>query len=163
MCHWSYPPKSHHTFFLKITTFVINHTFWQHWKWPPTIYLSQSHKKQVSSVVNSFEMRCATFSPKSAKKAPLQFLSKRATILVKGATISEFFYWWWSSKWPTIPFLLHFYVTISPRAMQDCENIQILIFFDQNDGKLCFFYAPQYFFGATRNAKNATLALKRHY
>ena len=117
----------------------------------------------LTSVSNKSDSESALFRAKKRQKAPQIFFSKSATILVKGATIWDISYWAWSWKWPTKSFLLHFYVTISPRAMQNCETTQILIFFYPNDGKLVFFYAPQKNFRATRKSQSATLAQKRHY
>ena len=62
-----------------------------------------------------------------------------------------------------MPFLLHFYVTISPKfpipIFSQNFSIQVL----EKACFLRFFYPPQTFFGATRNSKIATLAPKRHF
>ena len=61
-----------------------------------------------------------------------------------------------------IPFLLHFYVTISLRATQKCKIIQSLLLCQDFPSKWLKIYAPQKILGTPEKSQNATLALKRH-
>ena len=118
---------------------------------------------RLYSVSNRSESESALFRAKKQQKAPQNFFFKKRHNFGQRRHNLRYFLLCMKLKWPTKSFLLHFYVTISPRAMQNCETTQILIFFLSKWWKIGFFYAPQKFFRATRKSQSATLAQKRHF
>ena len=62
------------------------------------------------------------FVPKTAKKRPQIFFFKTATILVKSATIWDFFHFAQSWKWPTMPFYCIFMWQFLTEQLKTAKN-----------------------------------------
>ena len=84
-------------------------------------------------------------SQKAPKSAPIFFFKKRHNFGQRRHNL-RLFLLAWNCKWPTMPFLLHFYVTISPKfPILTCFQDSSI----QSTGKILFFKiflrAPKFF------------------
>ena len=97
---------------------------------------------KTGSVCNSSESETALFCAKRRQKAPQIFFPKSATNFGQRRHI-------WSWKWPAMPFLFQFYVTIFPRETKNWkifQNIKFFKIFPLNKNKILFFLpAPEFF------------------
>ena len=75
-----------------------------------------------NKVSNSYESETALFCAKRRQKAPQFFFPKSATNFGQRRHI-------WSWKWPAMPFLFQFYVTIFPRETKNWKIFQNIKFF----------------------------------
>ena len=114
-------------------------------------------------VANSLELGSATFWAKKRQKEPQIFFTENATILIKGATIWDFFlqvakcrmHFYYIYMWQFLP-KFHILIYFQHSLFNPWKNLVFNIF-------SAFFCPPQKFFGATRNSKRATPALKSHF
>ena len=94
------------------------------------------------SVCNSSESETALFCAKRRQKAPQIFFPKSATNFGQRRHI-------WSWKWPAMPFLFQFYVTIFPREIKNWKIFQNIKFFKifplNKDKKISFSTRPKEF------------------
>ena len=100
-----------------------------------------------AKVANSLELGSATFWAKKRQTESQIFFTENATILIKGATIWDFFF----SKWQNVRCIFIPFI---------CDNFSQNFIFQYISNILSSSLGK--IFGATRYSKIATLALKSH-